>query len=356
MANGIFTIILCLTVFVFTGQALAQGGTWETKANMPTARPAEATGVIDGKLYAPGLDVLASVLDVYDQATDTWSRGTASPTPRAANAAAVIGGKLYVVGGCPNSDCSWPTNMLEVYDPNTDTWTTLTPMPLLRGGIAAAAIDGKLYVVGGFVRWYDPVNQLDVYNPNTNTWTTLADMPTAREYPAAVAIDGKLYALGGFIRSAPGLPAGDSTGKLELYDPNTNTWTTLTDMPTDRVAHAVGVINGRLYAVGGSSTTLGFVDTLEEYNPNSDTWVTLTPMPTARSALGAGVIDSKLYAAGGISPAHVATLEVFTPCQFELIGDLNGNCRVDLFDFAMMAENWLIDCGLMPGDPACVPK
>lgn len=36
------------------------------------------------------------------------------------------------------------------------------------------------------------------------------------------------------------------------------------------------------------------------------------------------------------------------PCLYQLVGDLNDDCRVDYLDFAMMAENWLIDCNLNP--------
>jgi hypothetical protein len=43
-------------------------------------------------------------------------------------------------------------------------------------------------------------------------------------------------------------------------------------------------------------------------------------------------------------------------CQFELAGDSNGDCRISLSDFAMMAANWLVDCGLTPGEAACIPK
>ncbi len=38
MNKGIFTILLGLSVSAFTSQALAQGGTWETKTPMPAAR------------------------------------------------------------------------------------------------------------------------------------------------------------------------------------------------------------------------------------------------------------------------------------------------------------------------------
>lgn len=43
-------------------------------------------------------------------------------------------------------------------------------------------------------------------------------------------------------------------------------------------------------------------------------------------------------------------------CPFDLLGDLNYDCRVDFSDFALMASNWLIDCEQLPVDPACVPK
>jgi hypothetical protein len=41
-------------------------------------------------------------------------------------------------------------------------------------------------------------------------------------------------------------------------------------------------------------------------------------------------------------------------CALE--GDLDGNCRVDFYDVARMAANWLVDCMISPLDPACVPK
>ena len=43
-------------------------------------------------------------------------------------------------------------------------------------------------------------------------------------------------------------------------------------------------------------------------------------------------------------------------CGYELEGDFDGNCRVDFIDVAIMAQNWLIDCRLTPGNPACVAK
>ncbi len=44
------------------------------------------------------------------------------------------------------------------------------------------------------------------------------------------------------------------------------------------------------------------------------------------------------------------------PCLFELAGDINHDCRVDLLDFMVMASHWLTDCQTLPLDPACIPR
>jgi hypothetical protein len=48
-------------------------------------------------------------------------------------------------------------------------------------------------------------------------------------------------------------------------------------------------------------------------------------------------------------------VEFSKSCQYTLVGDLNGDCRVDLFDLALMAGAWLVDCNAVPPDPACMP-
>ena len=38
-----------------------------------------------------------------------------------------------------------------------------------------------------------------------------------------------------------------------------------------------------------------------------------------------------------------------------LFGDLNQDGRIDLRDYVMFANGWLIDCKVDPSNPACVP-
>jgi hypothetical protein len=40
-------------------------------------------------------------------------------------------------------------------------------------------------------------------------------------------------------------------------------------------------------------------------------------------------------------------------CSYELEGDVNDDCVVDLLDVASMAGNWLVNCNTNPSDPAC---
>ena len=42
-------------------------------------------------------------------------------------------------------------------------------------------------------------------------------------------------------------------------------------------------------------------------------------------------------------------------CPYQLAGELTGDCRVDIEDFAVVASSWLTDCILNPADPDCIP-
>jgi N-acetylneuraminic acid mutarotase len=210
-----------------------------------------------------------------------------------------------------------------MYDPVTDTWDMTKTAPLTPRGIdGAGVIDGKLYVVGG-CRGFPPTgpdcsagitNVLEVYNPGTDTWTTLTPMPTPRGGLTAAVIDGKLYVVGGFPQCPPCTP---QFGVLEVYDPTNDTWETRAPMPTPREGAGVAVRDGKLYVVGGfvrpDFVTIG---TLEVYDPETDTWVTKAPMPTDRYYLAVGVMNGRLYAAGGYSwtlSENVSTMEEYDP-------------------------------------------
>jgi N-acetylneuraminic acid mutarotase len=69
-------------------------------------------------------------------------------------------------------------------------------MTVARYEATAVGLNGLLYVMGGY-NGIEPLTTVEMYNPATKTWRTVSGMPTARWSAGAGAINGKLYAVGG---------------------------------------------------------------------------------------------------------------------------------------------------------------
>jgi Kelch motif len=125
-------------------------------------------------------------------------------------------------------------------------------------------------------------------------------------------VNGKLYLVGGITSS------GVVGSVANAYDPGTGQSIELPPMPTARYAATAVGLNGLLYVIGGVNKAYENIGTVEVYNPATSQWRTVTAMPTARSWLGAGVINSRLYAVGGhavvaTGDAELATTQAYTP-------------------------------------------
>ena len=60
-----------------------------------------------------------------------------------------------------------------------------------RAAAAGIVLGGRLVVAGGYTKVDDvcrPVSSVECYDPDTNVWTTLQDMPMARKYCAAATL------------------------------------------------------------------------------------------------------------------------------------------------------------------------
>ncbi|MHC4061910.1 MAG: LamG-like jellyroll fold domain-containing protein [Planctomycetota bacterium] len=131
-----------------------------------------------------------------------------------------------------------------------------------------------------------------------DTWTRKADMPTGRCTFSTGVVNGRIYAIGGakgrteVLRSVP-------LEIVEEYHPATDTWMRKADMPTARNALSVSVVDGKIYAIGGAEGIGAPLRTVEEYDPATDTWTNKADMPTARFALSTSTVNGKTYAIGG---------------------------------------------------------
>ena len=205
----------------------------------------------------------------------------------------VIGGLKYLIG--------WMSAAVEAYNPRIDRWEKKASLPGPLHHAAVAAVNGKLYVVGGYApgllvdipQVRRPMNEVWEYDPGQDRWRARAPMPTARGALAVGVIGGKIYAVGGEAK-------GKAVNTLEMYDPVTNTWQALPPMPTPRDHLAVAVLDGRLYAIAGRQRFMSSPVVVNEvYDPATQSWMIKAPMPTRRSGIAAAVLGRRIYAFGG---------------------------------------------------------
>src|SRR5262249_5827540 len=155
---------------------------------------------------------------------------------------------------------------------------TIAPLPVGLNHLGMTALDGKVYVTGGYadVNFNIDQNATYAYDPTTNTWIRVADMPAPRAAHAMVAVDGKLYGIGG---------VGPRADEPWSYDPTTDKWdTSPAAMPTPR-EHLTTVGFGELlYGIGGRTggTNLG---TFSQFEIEFNRWSALPDMPTPRGGL-----------------------------------------------------------------------
>ncbi len=145
-------------------------------------------------------------------------------------------------------------------------------------------------------------------------WGSAMPMSSARYGVAAGVLNQRVYVIGGVTAMGP-------LNKVEAYDPVSGTWTTnfqgggpLATMPTPRESLAAVVVGTELYALGGHTSGGSAVATVEAYDAITNAWTTRAPMPTIRAALAAGAVDGVLYAVGGgENGAELNTLEAYDP-------------------------------------------
>ncbi len=140
-----------------------------------------------------------------------------------------------------------------------------------------------------------------------NTWETKAPMQQARGCLGVAVVNGKIYAIGGSTLAGTWPYNGGIVATNEEYDPATNTWSFKNPMPTPRKNFGIAVYNNKIYCIGGEETFKNdseapLTNVNEVYDPATDMWETKESMPTPRSDLRANVVNGKIYLIGGYDP------------------------------------------------------
>ena len=127
----------------------------------------------------------------------------------------------------------------------------------------------------------------------------ISPMPQARNHFGTAVLDGRMYAVGG-QNGHDGCQGGHNQRVVHRYDPITDRWRQLADLPTSQSHNEPGVFayNGKIYSVGGQNQRSQEV---WEYDPASDRWTIRTDLrlPIRLIAPGARPYDNNLFVMGG---------------------------------------------------------
>ncbi|HGJ63787.1 TPA: hypothetical protein ENS27_00190, partial [bacterium] len=92
----------------------------------------------------------------------------------------------------------------------------------------------------------------------TDTWIKKKDMLGGNSDFATCVLGNQIYSFDGW----------SAYRSIQVYDPGTDTWKALTETYTERWGHTANLVNGKVYIIGGySSSSTEVLDTVKEYDP-----------------------------------------------------------------------------------------
>src|SRR5690606_12682634 len=87
------------------------------------------------------------------------------------------------------------SSVVDIYDEDTNSWTTAT-LSEGRYELTATAVAKKIYFTGGIHNIYSISNKIDVFDSETNTWST-TQLHEPKTSHSAIEVDNKIFWAGG---------------------------------------------------------------------------------------------------------------------------------------------------------------
>ena len=286
-----------------------------------------------------------SAVEYLDPTSLEWRSAPDMKFARVGLAACFLVDSFYVIGGY-NQQSGDPQMSVERLNVLTMEWSDCAPLLVPRYGHSACVCDGKIYVMGG-----DHAGVLiphaERYDPTTNTWERIPDMPIRVAASRAVSIDEKIYLFGGCDPSVPGDRASDA---ILMFDPALNRWTVLDKrMALGRTAFSLAPLVGRRKGVviaGGFDLSsrpeieMRSVEIIRDLIPSdeeSDRPASPAGHPPPLPIPRAGCQGVSIPTSLLAAPLAEASSMPFIVLGGEYVDPMTGRCRV--FDNATMLVN-----------------
>ncbi|XP_058268347.1 kelch-like protein 10 [Hemibagrus wyckioides] len=168
-------------------------------------------------------------------------------------------------------------NTAECYEPSSNQWRVIPSMHEQRCDASAATLNSKIYICGGF-NGDECLLTAECYDPDHEQWTLIEPMhmPMGTRHVSirTVYILLLIYSFTLTKRKPDLLQVGGFDGdslmqSIEAFDPRTKSWRILSPMFTQRRNFGIEVMDGRLYVIGGYSSSEGTTSTCDVYK---DKW------------------------------------------------------------------------------------
>jgi len=155
-------------------------------------------------------------------------------------------------------------------------WTQLPDFPgTARDDAASFAIDGRIYVGTGREVGFGYTNDWFCYEPSTESWSTISSMPTeGRQYCTTFTIADTGYVFGG---TGP----GGANNELWAYHPETDIWEQKASLPGEARYACVAATyqsNAGILATGMLASGVPTNETWR-YEPAAGSWTLMDPVP-----------------------------------------------------------------------------
>jgi N-acetylneuraminic acid mutarotase len=295
-------------------------GMWTATGSLITPRASHTAILLaNGKVLVAG--GFTATAELYDPLTGQWTATGTMSTSRAKQAMVLLpNGKVLVAGGVNSVTDS--AKSAEIYDPATGVWTPTGSMTTGRMEFTLTLLPNQMVLAAsGLDLKTGATNTAELYNPATGQWTPTGSLATGRlSHTATLLSTGKVLVAAG----------SDGSGfnffkTAELYDPATGTWAATGSLALGRSIHTTTLMpGGSVLAVGG--IVLCTIDgncistgRSEIYNPATGTWsasATIIPSRSSHTAtaLGNGIV----LVTGGLQSklsgdTDLATASVFIP-------------------------------------------
>jgi large repetitive protein len=217
------------------------------------------------------------------------------------------------VGGAPDASA-------EIYDPSSGRFErTRGDMQVAGRSHHTATLlrDGRVLIAGG-----EDLASAELFDPKTETFAGIGNMPVERSYHTATLLkSGKVLIVGGVQRELKGIDSA------LLFDPTTSTFLVAGTLTANRREHSASLLSdGRVLIAGGSNDdpSVGFLNTAEIYDPSTGGFSLTGMMLKARSGHTATVLPNGSVLISGGTGRDTRSFDVIRLSESDLFDPATG--------------------------------